>query len=82
MYWVLHVVGTSEVVRITHVFNSVFLLPVCPFGGVGVCFSPVPIVYGGLLQLHMRISFPFLLAKGLRRFLLIMRTRSFLLSCK
>ena len=32
----------------------------------------------GLFQLQMRISFPFLLAKDLRRFLLIMRTRSFL----
>ena len=31
----------------------------------------------GLLQIQMRISFPFLLAKELRRFLLIMRTRSF-----
>ena len=31
----------------------------------------------GLFQLQMRISFPFLLAKDLRRFLLIVRTRSF-----
>ena len=31
----------------------------------------------GLLQIHMIISFPFLLAKDLRRYLLIMRTRSF-----
>ena len=36
---------------------------------------------GGLFQIQMRISFPFLLAKYLRRFLLITRTRSFLLSC-
>ena len=32
----------------------------------------------GLLQLQTRITFPFLLAKDLRRFLLIMRTHSFL----
>ena len=32
-------------------------------------------------QLHMRISFPFLRAKGLRTSLSIMRTCSFLLSC-
>ena len=31
----------------------------------------------GLFQLQMRISFPFLLAKDLRRFLLIMIARSF-----
>ena len=32
--------------------------------------------YGnGLFQIHMRISFPFLLDKYLRRFLLIMRPR-------
>ena len=31
----------------------------------------------GLFHLQMRISFPFILAKDLRRFLLIMRTRSF-----
>ena len=34
----------------------------------------------GLFQIQMRTSLPFLLAKDLRRFLLIMRTRSFLLS--
>ena len=41
-------------------------------------------IYGsplGLFQLQMRISFPFLRAKHLRTSLLIMRTRSFLLSC-
>ena len=32
----------------------------------------------GLFQFQMRTSFPFLLAKDLRRFLLIMRTCSFL----
>ena len=31
----------------------------------------------GLFQLQMRISFPFLLAKYLRRFLLVIRTCSF-----
>ena len=31
----------------------------------------------GLFQIQKRISFPFLLAKDLRRFLLFMRTRSF-----
>ena len=35
----------------------------------------------GLLQLQMRILFPFLPAKDIHRFLLLMRTRSFLLSC-
>ena len=34
-------------------------------------------IYIGLLQLHMVISFPFLRAEDLRRFLLIMRTRGF-----
>ena len=34
----------------------------------------------GLLQIQMRISFPFIYAKDLRRFLLIMRTRSFFYS--
>ena len=34
----------------------------------------------GLFQIQMRISFPFLRAKDLCTYLLIMRTRSFLLS--
>ena len=34
-------------------------------------------IYIRLLQLHMVISFPFLRAEDLRRFLLIMRTRGF-----
>ena len=34
-------------------------------------------IIGWLFQLQMRISFPFLLAKELRRFLLIIRTRTF-----
>ena len=36
----------------------------------------------GLLQLQMIISFPVLRAKNLRTSLLIMRTCSFLISCK
>ena len=35
----------------------------------------------GLFQIQIRISFPFLLAKDLRSFLLVTRIHSFLLSC-
>ena len=64
----------GELLEIDHPKNINIL---CTLHGGNTGFYGI----GWFFQCQMRISFPLLRAKELCRFLLIMRTRSFLLSC-
>ena len=59
------------------VFLLVYRLRIPGYQGIVFMFLSLPLLPSELFQLQMIISFTFLLAKDLRRFLLIIRTRSF-----